>query len=62
MGGGKRKFPKRQKFISEEKKLGKFVEEKKAAPKEEDLKSLIEIWQGKTKKEKHHEETSENNS
>ena len=51
-----------QKFISEEKKLGKFVEEKKAAPKEEDLKSLIEIWQGKTKKEKHHEETSENNS
>ena len=59
MGGTKKKYPKRQKYITEEKKFGKYVEEKKELPKEEDLKSILEIWQSKSKKAKKQEENSE---
>ena len=62
MGGTKKKYPKRQKYITEEKKFGKYVEEKKELPKEEDIKSIMEIWQSKTKKVKSHEENSEEKS
>jgi len=43
MGGGRRKFPQRQKYVPEEKKLGKF-EEKEEKKSEEDVKSLLELW------------------
>lgn len=50
MGGGKRKYPTRQKYTPEEKKLGKYSEEKKEPLKEEDMKPLLELWQNSVKK------------
>ena len=44
MGGGKRKYAQRQKYVPKDKKLGKYVEEKKEV-KEEDVKKLLKLWQ-----------------
>ena len=51
MGGGKRKFN-QAKYVSKEKKLGKFVEEEKKEHKKEDVNELLSLWaEHKKKKE-----------
>ena len=44
MGGGKKKYQKREKYVSKEKKLGKY-EENIEPKEEEDVKALLELWQ-----------------
>ncbi len=55
MGGGRRKFPARQKFKPKEEVTG--TEEKKEPPKPEEMKSLLDLWQ--TKKKEKPQETKE---
>jgi hypothetical protein len=49
MGGGKKKYKKREKYISKEKQLGKFIEEKKEKPSQEDYNKLLKIWEDSKK-------------
>ncbi len=51
MGGGKRLKFIRKKFISEDKKLGKYVEEKQEEKKPEDVKNLLDLFTKVKKKE-----------
>lgn len=57
MGGGKRKFNSNIRFRKFHKKdVAIVVEEKKAPPKEEDVKSLLDMWMQKKKEPKHDEQ------
>lgn len=50
MGGGKRKYNQKETFRKFHAKPVEVKEEKKEAPKEEDVKSLIDLWQSQKKK------------
>ncbi|MFH1209302.1 MAG: hypothetical protein V1663_00735 [archaeon] len=57
MGGKRLKFPSRGKYVPKEKQLGKYVENKKEKPKEEDINELVNLW-GSMKKKTETTETS----
>lgn len=50
MGGKRLKFPSRGKYVPKKKQLGKYAEEKKEKPKEEDVNELINLWGNLKKK------------
>lgn len=50
MGGGKRKYNQKETFRKFHQKSVEVKDEKKEPPKEEDVKSLIDLWQSQKKK------------
>ncbi|HLD15392.1 MAG TPA: hypothetical protein VJB94_02325 [Candidatus Nanoarchaeia archaeon] len=55
MGGGKRKYNQKIRFRKFKKEEAQEVEVKKEAPKEDDVKALLDLWQSKKKDEKKNE-------
>jgi len=59
MGGGKRKYNQAIRFRRFKKDKSVEIEVKKEPPKQEDVKSLIDLWQSKQKKKEHNEKSSD---